>query len=239
MQTRYIVPVGSLCVGLPTVLFLIPRLMIGTPPEDAIGSFDGWRPTPYAIRQTVRIGPDGAYNDPRHKQFALMFTERFRSNHKAVRITFEPNGKLKAKFAASIPRWDMAHVAIELHREAEGVFKRNYDVDIYETYISLSAHKLAELRQAGPGAMTLVNFDPKFVREEAVKERLRPNPMLPMIAFTPYLAPAFCPNPIVWAVYLNQHITHHPPMRKGGMGQQPPAGDPRAPQPESTPPVPL
>ncbi len=203
MQRRYIVPFGTLCLGLPVLVFLFPRLMVGGPTPDSIGPFENWSPSVDTIRAAVGAGPGGVCNDSRHTQFARMFQQRFRDNQKAVGVSFASEHRIKAKFAATIPRWDMASVAMELHREASEVFGRSFEIDLYETYISLAPRKLAELREPANGKRIGIVFDPKFQIEVEQRERME-SPALPLMVFSPGLAPAVCPNPIGWAADARQ-----------------------------------
>ena len=104
MRSRYLWPFGSLCIGLPVLAYVLPRLLTGGVRPDSIGHFDGWEPSAETIRKAVGVGSAGEYSDSRHVMFAQMFQQRFRSNDKAVGISFASNNRMKAKFAATIPR---------------------------------------------------------------------------------------------------------------------------------------
>lgn len=199
MLTRYLVPLGAVCIGLPVMVFVLPRLLIGKPIPDSIGDFDRWSPSPSDIRQAVGSGTDGIYSDNRHTTFARMFQQRFRNNQKAVGVSFAPNGIVKAKFAASIPRWDMAAVALQLHREAKEVFGRDFRVDIFETYISMTPIKLAELRDRPGLAGPVVTFNPRFALDQA---RVKPDPhdVLTSVLFSRVVVPDAMPNVFGWLV---------------------------------------
>src|SRR5436309_1159025 len=129
MRTRFLLPFSAICIGLPVMVFLLPRLLLTRSLPDSIGQFEQWRPTPTDIQRAVGINTAGHFSDARHVQFAHMFQKRFRDNQKAVGVSFSSDDGIKAKFAATIPRWDMAAVALQLHREAKEVFGKNYNVD--------------------------------------------------------------------------------------------------------------
>jgi hypothetical protein len=198
---RFLVPLGALCVGLPVMVFVLPRLLIGTPLPDSIGEHTQWHPTPDEIRTSVGIG-DSPASDIRHRHFASMFQQRFRNNQKAVGISFAPDGAVTAKFAATIPRWDMASVALDLHREAKEIFGRSVNVNIYETYISMTPVKLAELREASGGNGVDVRFDPRFALEQNPVRR-RPANLVAEIMYSPAAAPDNLPNPMAWMIEAN------------------------------------
>ena len=164
MRYRYLVPLGGLCVIMPAVCFFLPRAFSGAPGEDSIGRFDDWNPTPQTIRQEVGPGNAGSYLDDRHRKFAAMFQKRFRSHDKAVGVKFSSNDRIKLMCAALIPRWDMAQVGAQLHREAEDVFGKNYTVDIFETYISMQQRKLAEVRTEPNSEKVEIRFDPRYAK---------------------------------------------------------------------------
>ena len=164
MRNRYLVPLGGLCVVGPTLWFLIPRAFSVPVSEDSLGAFDDWAPTPQAIRALVRPGGGGSFTDDRHKTFAAEFQKRFRSHDKAIGVRFDGDDHLKLMCAALIPRWDMAQVALQLHHEAEDIFGKSYDIDIYETYISMQQRKLAEVRKSPTTGHMEVIFDPRFAR---------------------------------------------------------------------------
>ena len=197
MRSRYLLPFGSLCVGLPVLVYFVPRLLVGGIRSDSIGHFDGWEPSAAAIRKAVVPGPDSAFNDQRHIKFAQMFQQRFRNNQKAVGISFVSNDRIKAKFAATIPRWDMAHVATELHDEVKSVFGQGYKIDIYETYISLTPRKLAEVREGAEGKSLVIDFNPKFESEPPVINQ-DVLPAVSLFAFVSYISPTLYPSPMSW-----------------------------------------
>jgi hypothetical protein len=196
MLKRFLLPFSALCIGLPVILFVLPRLLAARPIQDSIGEFTQWEPSPARIRREVGPGPAGVYTDERHKHFAQMFQYRFRNNGKAVGISFVSDRRIRAKFAASIPRWDMASVSLDLHREARDVFRRDYEVDIYETYISMVPVKLAELRTDAGGSVE-VKFDPRFARERIGRgdRQLR---FLREVVFSRPATPRNLPNPMLW-----------------------------------------
>jgi hypothetical protein len=162
MRYRYLVPLGGLCVVVPAVCFFLPRAFSGSPSEDSLGPFDDWSPTPQAIRQEVGPGSGGSYSDERHRKFATIFQKRFRSHDKAIGVRFTSNNRIKLMCAALIPRWDMAQVGVQLHREAEDIFGKSYTIDVFETYISMQQRKLAEIRKEPNSEKVEVHFDPSY-----------------------------------------------------------------------------
>lgn len=195
MPKRYLLPLSALCIGLPLIVFVLPRLLIGKPLADSIGQYQQWQPTPEDIRKAVGVISNGSYSDDSHTRFAKMFQERFRSNQKAVGVTFFADDGIKAKFAATIPRWDMAAVSLQLHREAKEVFRRNVNVDIYETYISMTPIKLGELRDTGDGQPIHVQFDPHFAMVQQAEADLQ---SFGGWVLTRASTPRNLPNPLAW-----------------------------------------
>jgi hypothetical protein len=218
MRSRYLWPFGSLCVGLPVLVFFVPRLLAGGIRPDSIGHFDGWEPSAETIRKAVGVGSNTEYNDGRHVMFAQMFQQRFRSNDKAVGITFVSNDRMKAKFAATIPRWDMAHVASQLHKEAKELFGHSYTIDVYETYISLTPRKLAEVSESPEGKTLTVDFNAKF-EGEPVMTMQNIRAATPVFVFIGYMSPSLYPCPASWfavsqlqsqRMYGGRHSRHRP-----------------------------
>ena len=169
MRFRQALPmVGILCV-VPSMYFLFPR----KPDTDSIGDFESWAPSPTEIANAVGPGRGGRFDDARHVEFAQLFQQRFRGHSLAVGLKFMDSHTLKAMFAPTIPRWDMARVAVQAEGEARKVFGENLNVDIYETYITAPMRKLAEVRRATPDGPVQVRFDPRFAIEQFRQRRAK------------------------------------------------------------------
>ena len=185
MRFRTLLPVGAACAVLPMLYFLFPHYE----DHDNIGEFAEWKPTPAQITQSLGKGT-GQFSDTRHKEFAKIFQQRFRDHEIAVGVHFLNAKTIKLMCGAIVPRWDMARVAAQLHKESYELFGVDYQVDIYETYISRRMKKLGELRQTGRAGHTTVDFDPKY---ETALELLEPErqsrPVLLMRAPLPFANP--------------------------------------------------
>src|SRR5437763_1826456 len=106
-----------------------------------------WSPTLAEIETRIGGSGGGEYDDERHIQFAQMFQERYRNHeNQAFGVRVDGGPDLRLMGSSQIPRWQLARGAVELKREARQAFGAYFDVDIYETYISMPARKLAEMR---------------------------------------------------------------------------------------------
>jgi len=172
-------------------------LYAARPTSDSVGVYSDWQPTPEQIRHDVGVGSGDDFSDNRHTQFAKLFQQRFRNNQKAVGVRFEGQSLITAKFAATIPRWDMASVSLELQKEANQVFQHPHDVNVYETYISMNPVKVAELRERPAGQGVAITFDPRFARTPLNPEQVRKR-TLEMGTISPVVVPINVPNPMEW-----------------------------------------
>jgi hypothetical protein len=162
MRAYYMAGGGFVAAVLVGLYLFVPR----SPGPDIGAASRAWPPTPAAIARAVGPAGAGSYLDARHRQFADMFKQRYRDQQIAVGVRFMSDTRVKLMCAALIPRWDMAHIAMELRREAKDVFGMPFDVDIYETYISTRQRKLAELRPRPGSDRVTVRFDPLFASED-------------------------------------------------------------------------
>ncbi|MGC8666963.1 MAG: hypothetical protein ACP5VE_02440 [Chthonomonadales bacterium] len=161
MRWRQIIPLVGIIAVLPLLYLLFPR----QDNADALGDFRDWTPSHGEIARRLGRGT-GVYSDARHISFARLFQQRFRNHEHAVGLKFVSDHKMKAMFAPLIPRWDMARVALAAREEARDLFRVDYDVDIYETYITAPMRKIGELR-AEPGTTRVrVLFDDRLGQKE-------------------------------------------------------------------------
>jgi len=173
MRYRYVLP----CVGVVIIVFALYLFLPRSEKGDNIGDFEGWKPTPAEIAAVVGKSGAGVYDDERHRKFAEMFKQRYRDQSYAVGMKFLSDAKIKLMFAATIPRWDMVRVAAQADREAWEIFGKHYQIDIYETYISIRQRKLAEVRFDPKTNRHRAYFDPKFHLEWAPDNPFRPREM--------------------------------------------------------------
>jgi len=175
MKLRVLLPCIGLAGVIPLVYIYLPRPIS----SEEISATESWHPTHMEIVTALGRSQGSPAQDQRHTQFAHMFQQRYRSHDHAIGIKFLPNGRIKAMFAPLISRWDMATVSVDVFNEARDLFGQEYDVDIYETYITAPMKKLAEVRPGRDGRLT-VQFDPKFAFEPSPEivafraNRLRP-----------------------------------------------------------------
>lgn len=178
MRRRFLLPVGGMLACLPIVYFAAPPVVStiqtltlrGMLDDDGLGKFDGWRPAPKEIAAAVGVG-SGTYKDSRHQKFADLFKKRFRDNGVAIGARFDSDSKLRVMCAATIPRWDMARVALRAREEATNIFARPVDVDIYETFISIRQRKIGEVRPEPSSNRMRVVFDNRFALAESKVSR--------------------------------------------------------------------
>lgn len=161
MRWRQVIPLIGIIAVLPVLYLLFPR----QDATDALGDFRGWTPSHAEIARQVGRG-GGVYSDARHSSFARLFQQRFRNHEHAVGLKFVSDRKMKAMFAPLIPRWDMARVALAAREEARDLFGADYDVDIYETYITAPMRKIGELRPEPGGKRVRVLFDDRLGQQE-------------------------------------------------------------------------
>jgi hypothetical protein len=142
-------------------------------------SFADWPPTPTDIVRELGTNQPGVYTDARHQRFTEMIKHRYRFGRvpaMAVGLKFESNTRLKLLCAASIPRWHMSRLAVQVFKECQMVFGKDYEIDIYETYIAMDQKKLAEARLDPVNRRVAVLFDEKF--EKASRKTYRyPQPL--------------------------------------------------------------
>jgi hypothetical protein len=174
------------------------------PDSEGVGDFRTWEPSVQEV--VVRVGRalGGRFDDERHTRFTQMFQDRFRAHDLAVGLKFIDNNTLKAMFAPTIPRWDMARVAVQAESEAFALFGRSIRVDIYETYITAPMPKLAEVRRTSPTGPVQVRFDPRFKIQQMNERRAKraaqpmrraaPPPLAPVAAPPTRLGGAFAPR---------------------------------------------
>jgi|GEM_PF-3113484 hypothetical protein len=123
--------------------------------DDPYGS---WSPTQEDIFKAVGGGGPGTWRDARHLKFAAMFQERFRSRKYPVRIFFTSPNKAILFCGAMIPVGQIAHISLQAFNEAKGVFNKNYDVEVFETYIMMRPRKLADVRMDGKYGVPVCKF---------------------------------------------------------------------------------
>jgi hypothetical protein len=167
MPVRQALPV-IVIIGLAAGLyFLFPRRTAG----ESIGDFRYWSPAVNEIGARTGYGDRGRFDDERHRAFARLFQDRFRNRGHAVGLKFLDERSIKAMFAPVIPKWDMARVAVQAEADARAIFHKDFQVDIYETYITAPMRKIAELRRKSPGGPVEVVFDPRFAVEQLNERR--------------------------------------------------------------------
>jgi hypothetical protein len=112
----------------------------GADPEN---DFANWQPTADAIRREI---PAGTVAE-REYAFRLLFEKRFRKHEpgKAVGVHFN-KGKIQLLTPARLEPWNVDRIALMLHKESLQDLSKNYDIDIYETFIGTPPVKIAELR---------------------------------------------------------------------------------------------
>ena len=137
MRSRYLLPVGALLGAAAALPFAFPRFILRAS-ADPFATSDSWHPTLLEIERSVGMTGPGKYDDDRHLAFAQMFQGRYRHHEdQAFGVKFDGEHDLRLMGGSQIPRWQLARVAMELRREAKTVFGTDYDVDIFETFISM------------------------------------------------------------------------------------------------------
>jgi hypothetical protein len=191
MRLRQWLSIGGCCALVPIAYFAVPGLSdtvhgysrLSQADQTGIREAATWEPKPEEIASAVVVGQPGDYTDARHTQFASMFQQRYRGHSLAVAVRFLSNTRIKVLCAAVMPRWDMARVALQIHEEAQKVFGgTDYEVDIFETYISARHLKIGELRTDADSGKSRIDFDSRYD-----KPVTKPNPatFLPVIPLPP------------------------------------------------------
>lgn len=111
---------------------------------DPENEFANWQPTAAMIRQELPAGTPAE----REQAFALLFQQRFRKHEpgKAIGVRFMKDGRIHLLTPARLEPWHIDRIAMMLYRETQQDFNKNYDIDIYETFIGTPPIKIAELR---------------------------------------------------------------------------------------------
>lgn len=137
------------------ILFYLNGVSIRSAEADPLDAVLMLSPAPAAIHQ--EIAARAADTPPmslkqRQDLFAQRFTERFREHESkiAIRARFEEvdhaGSRIKLMCPARMEPWNMDRVALSAWREAQDCLGQVYDLDLYETYIGSSPHKVGELR---------------------------------------------------------------------------------------------
>ncbi|MCW3097257.1 MAG: hypothetical protein JWL77_2875 [Chthonomonadaceae bacterium] len=113
----------------------------GLDPEN---DFANWQPTADAIRREI---PAGTVAE-REQAFRFLFEKRFRKHEpgKAVGVHFTSDGRIHLLTPARLEPWNVDRIALMLHQESLRDLNKNYEIDIYETFIGTPPVKIAELR---------------------------------------------------------------------------------------------
>ena len=132
---------------------------------DPDNDFANWQPTADVVRRAL---PSGSVGE-RQQAFALLFQKRFRKHEpgKAIGVHFNSSGTIRLLTPARLEPWNIDRIALMLYREAQQDFARNYDIDIYETYIGAPPLKIGELRPS-PTIPQQVNVHYKYRVGEAI-----------------------------------------------------------------------
>ncbi len=128
----------------------------------------GWAPSPSVIQQevdTARLKSNSKDSAELRSIFIMDFQKRYRSNGLAVAVRFGPQGKVRLMCGATVPRWQMARIAMSLHSELVAIFGSVGDIDLYVTYIIKQFQHIGLLRQIAPGKPLQIVFD-REVRED-------------------------------------------------------------------------
>lgn len=141
--------------------------------------YASWSPTQEDILKAVGDGGQGDWRDARHVEFSALFQKRFRSRRYPVRIFFTGPNKAILFCGALIPVGEIAHISLQAFNEAKGVFQKNYDFEVYETYIMLKPRKLADVRidpKRGVPVCTFVWAEPNARPKYLWHYPVNPNP---------------------------------------------------------------
>ncbi|HZT43149.1 MAG TPA: hypothetical protein VFA07_13350 [Chthonomonadaceae bacterium] len=128
--------------------------------------FATWPPSPAAILASV--GPVPAHpgkediHDARHKQFAALFQKRYRDHTPAVAVGlhFLSPHMIKLLTPARMETYNIDRIAVSAWHESKVAFGHEFDIDIYETFLSLAPVKIGTLRPTPNKAdLASINYD--------------------------------------------------------------------------------
>lgn len=133
---------------------------------DPENDFAQWQPTAAAIRQQL---PSGSFAE-RQDAFGLLFQKRFRAHEpgKAIGVHFKPDGRIHLLTPARLEPWNIDRIALMLYQEAQQALNKNYDIDIYETFIGTPPIKIGEMRPS-PKSSLQVMVQYQYPRDLAPK----------------------------------------------------------------------
>lgn len=105
--------------------------------------FANWSPTAAEISKQM---PAGAELE-RQLAFAQLFQQRFRKHEpsRAIGVHIMGNGKIHLLTQARLEPWNIDRIALMLYRELQQNFHKNYDIEIYETFIGTRPIKIGEI----------------------------------------------------------------------------------------------
>ncbi len=111
---------------------------------DPDNDFVNWAPSAAAIQKSL---PAGTLAE-RQEVFRALFENRFRKHEpgKAIGIRFQSDGTLSLLTPARLEPWHIDKIAMMLYRETRQDFGKNYEINIYETFIGTAKIKIGELR---------------------------------------------------------------------------------------------
>ena len=166
MKIRFVLVCASLAILAPLLVLRANSSRQRMIESDVVGDYSEWHPTSAEIEAQLINRPANVNSDKKADTFVDMFKQRFRSHDIAISVRRLAPDKFKLMCAATIPRYEMSRMAVDLGNEAFKILGHHVDIDIFETYISATNRKLAELRWRAKTNMGTLVFDPKFTRQE-------------------------------------------------------------------------
>lgn len=110
--------------------------------RDVSSDIVAWEPTSEAIVKAIgspRQDRAGSFRDERHTQFAHLVQSRYRMHTPgmAVGVQFRDDHSIQLMFPARLEPWVSNSIAVQIWQEARAAFGKNYDINLYYTYIGV------------------------------------------------------------------------------------------------------
>jgi hypothetical protein len=120
--------------------------------SDPYDDFSTWSPDTQTIRRELDhrypVTPDGKNEAARRELFCELFKNRYRQHQPqiAVGLRILPGNRIKLMCPARMEPWNHDRLAMTAWRETREIFGEAFTLDIYETFIGATPHRIGKLR---------------------------------------------------------------------------------------------